>query len=77
MISFSPPLQDCDKSIELDPSFIKAYLRKAMVHRGMGQTSKAQTTYEKALELDPNCAEALEGYRNCSIQRYKTKSYIR
>ena len=33
----------------------------------MGQTSKAQSTYEKALELDPQCAEALEGYRNCSI----------
>ena len=33
----------------------------------MGQTSKAQSTYEKALELDPQCSEALEGYRNCSI----------
>lgn len=68
-VSFLPNFQDCDKAIELDPTFIKAYLRKAKVHIGMGQTSKAQATYEKALELDPNCAEALEGYRSCSIQR--------
>ena len=70
LMSFDLALKDCDQSIGLDPSFIKAYLRKAMVHRGMGQTSKAQSTYEKALELDSNCSEALEGYRNCSIQRY-------
>ena len=36
----------------------------------MGQTSKAQSAYEKALELDPQCSEALEGYRNCSIQTH-------
>ena len=38
-----------------------------MVHRGMSQSSKARDAYEKALELDPNCAEALEGFRACSI----------
>lgn len=36
----------------------------------MGQTSKAQSTYERALELDPNCGEAMEGYRNCSMQAH-------
>ena len=28
---------------------------------------KAQSAYEKALELDPNCAEALEGFRAISM----------
>jgi hypothetical protein len=37
---------------------------------GMGQTSKAQSTYEKALEIDPACQEALDGYRNCSMQSH-------
>ena len=42
LMSFDLALKDCDKAIELDPEFIKAYLRKAMVHRGMGQTSECQ-----------------------------------
>ena len=33
LMSFDLALKDCDKAIELDPKFIKAYLRKAMVHR--------------------------------------------
>ena len=66
MISVS--LQDCDKAIELEPTFVKAYLRKAKVLQGMSQPSKAIAAYEKVLEMDPNCTEAVEGYKNCSIQ---------
>lgn len=36
----------------------------------MGKSSQAQSAYEKALELDPNCQEAIDGYRACSIQSY-------
>jgi len=70
LMSFDLSLKDCDKAIELDPKFIKAFLRKANAQKGMGQTSRAKTTYEKALELDPQCSEALEGYRNCSIETH-------
>jgi stress-induced-phosphoprotein 1 len=58
----------CFRCIELEPTFVKAYLRKAKVHAGIGQSSKAMAAYEKALELDPNCAEAVEGYKACAIQ---------
>lgn len=34
----------------------------------MQQHSKALNAYQKALELDPSNAEALEGYRACSTQ---------
>ena len=61
-------MQDCDKAIELEPTFVKAYLRKAKVLQGMSQPSKAIAAYEKVLEMDPNCTEAVEGYKNCSIQ---------
>lgn len=50
---------------------------QAMVLRGMGQTSKAQSTYEKALELDPNCGEALEGYKTCAIQSNSNPEEVR
>jgi len=66
LMSFDLALKDCDKCIELDSSFLKAYLRKGKVLQGMGQHSKAVDVYQKALELDANSSEALEGYRICS-----------
>jgi len=67
LMSFDLALKDCDMCIELEPTFVKAYLRKAKACQAMGQTSKAMSAFEKALEIDPNCTEALEGYKNCSI----------
>jgi len=70
LMSFDLALADCESSIKMDPTFVKAYLRKAKVLQGMGQQSKVRAVYEKALELDPNCGEAIEGYKNASIQNY-------
>ena len=70
LMSFDLALADCESSIKMDPAFVKAYLRKAKVLQGMGQQSKVRAVYEKALELDPNCGEAIEGYKNCSIQSH-------
>ena len=70
LMAFDLALADCESSIKMDPSFVKAYLRKAKVLQGMGQNSKVKAVYEKALEIDPNCGEAIEGYRNCSIQSH-------
>merc|ERR1712183_670717 len=61
LMSFDLAIKDCDKCIELDSSFLKAYLRKGKVLQGMGQHSKAVDVYQKALELDNNSSEALEG----------------
>jgi stress-induced-phosphoprotein 1 len=66
-MSFDLALKDCDKAIELDGQFVKAFLRKAMVLKGMGQISKAQAIYEKVLEMDANCSEAMDGFRACSM----------
>lgn len=33
----------------------------------MQQQSKALSAYQKALEIDPSNAEAVEGYRSCSV----------
>ena len=33
-MSFDLSLKDCEKAIELDPKFIKAYLRKANAQKG-------------------------------------------
>lgn len=43
----------------------------------MQQHSKALSTYQKALELDPSNAEALDGYRACSTQLNSNPEEVR
>jgi len=69
LTAFDLALKDCDKSIEQDPNFVKAYLRKGNVLKAMGQIQKAMEVYEKAMELDPNSAEAKQGYRDCAVRQ--------
>ncbi|KAL7676376.1 hypothetical protein ACOME3_002630 [Neoechinorhynchus agilis] len=61
LMEFEMSLKDCDKCIELDPKFIKAYLRKGSALIALRQYARAQSAYEGALELDPSCQEARDG----------------
>ncbi|KOB79182.1 Hsc70/Hsp90-organizing protein HOP [Operophtera brumata] len=55
LAAFDLGLKDCEQCLKLDSKFIKGWIRKGKI-------------LQKALELDPNNAEALEGYRACSTQ---------
>lgn len=66
LAAFDLGLKDCDKCIELDDKFVKGYIRKGKVLQGMQQPYKALSAYQKAIEIDPTNAEALESYRTCS-----------
>lgn len=68
LAAFDLGLKDCDKCCELDPSFIKGYIRKGHILQGMQQSSKAIAAFQKALELDPNNSEAIQGYRSCTLE---------
>merc|ERR1719507_1276197 len=72
--AFDLTIKDCDSSIALDPTFVKAYLRKANVLKAMGQSQKAMEVYTKALELDPNSDEAKNGYKDCAVRQYSNRS---
>lgn len=67
LAAFDLGLKDCETCLKLDPKFLKGWIRKGKILQGMQQQSKAIGAYEKALELDASNAEALEGYRQCSI----------
>uniref|UniRef100_A0A1L8DU50 Stress-induced-phosphoprotein 1 n=1 Tax=Nyssomyia neivai TaxID=330878 RepID=A0A1L8DU50_9DIPT len=67
LAAFDLGLRDCDTCVRLDDKFIKGWIRKGKILQGMQQQSKALQAYQKALELDPSNAEALEGYRNCTM----------
>ncbi|XP_055712961.1 stress-induced-phosphoprotein 1 [Phlebotomus papatasi] len=67
LAAFDLGLKDCETCVKLDDKFIKGWIRKGKILQGMQQQSKALQAYQKALELDPSNAEALEGYRTCTM----------
>ncbi|CAK1540789.1 unnamed protein product [Leptosia nina] len=77
LAAFDLGLRDCDQCCKLDPKFIKGWVRKGKILQGMQQHSKALNAYQKALELDPSNAEALEGYRACSTQLNSNPEEVR
>jgi len=64
LMEFGLAMSDCDKCIELNPQFIKGYLRKAAVLK-IDKPVEAKAVYEKALEIDPSNAEAKQGLAHC------------
>nr|AAB49720.1 transformation-sensitive protein homolog [Acanthamoeba castellanii] len=56
-------VKDCDKAIELSPTFVKAYTRKGHCQFFMKQYHKCLETYEQGLKVEPNNEELNEGLR--------------
>lgn len=77
LAAFDLGLKDCDTCVKLDEKFIKGWIRKGKILQGMQQASKALTAYQKALELDASNAEALEGYRQCSMAVHSNPAEVR
>lgn len=67
LAAFDLGLKDCETCTSLDEKFIKGWIRKGKILQGMQQASKALGAYQKAIEIDPNNAEALDGYRSCTV----------
>ncbi|CAH8626572.1 unnamed protein product [Heterobilharzia americana] len=61
LMEFSLAVSDCNTCIELDPKFIKGYLRKGAACNAMKDFTQARKAFRKALELDSDCTEASEG----------------
>ncbi|XP_011168268.1 stress-induced-phosphoprotein 1 [Solenopsis invicta] len=77
LAAFDLGLKDCEKVVELDPKFIKGWIRKGKILQAMQQQGKALTAYQKALELDPQNSEALEGYRSCAMSASSNPEEVR
>lgn len=57
-------LADCDKALEIEPKFLKAFTRKGYCHFIMKEYHKALEMYNEALKIDPGNQDALEGKRS-------------
>lgn len=77
LAAFDLGLKDCDMCLKLDEKFIKGWIRKGKILQGMQQPSKALAAYQKALEVDSSNAEALEGYRTCTMAVHSNPEEVR
>ena len=50
---YDQAVNDCTKAIELDPNYVKAYLRRAHAYTLMEKHQEAVWDYDKAKSLDP------------------------
>jgi len=67
LMEFNMALKDCDKCIELDPTFIKGHIRKGHICIALKNYQKAIEVFEKAQSLDSSNQEAVEGYRQAMM----------
>jgi stress-induced-phosphoprotein 1 len=67
LMEFNMAVSDCDKCIEKDPKFVKAYIRKGHALLAMRDTPRAAKAFEDALELDPNAQEARDGFMRAQM----------
>lgn len=68
LMEFRLALKDSEEGIKLDPNFIKCYLRKGHALMAMKDLGQAMAAFGKALEIDSNCQEAIDGYRQCTVR---------
>uniref|UniRef100_A0ACD6ADY7 Uncharacterized protein n=1 Tax=Avena sativa TaxID=4498 RepID=A0ACD6ADY7_AVESA len=64
--NLSEGLEDAEKCIELDPTFLKGYLRKANAQFLMDNYDSALATYIEGLKCDPNSPAVIDGLRRCA-----------
>ncbi|KAK2708947.1 hypothetical protein QYM36_014541 [Artemia franciscana] len=77
LAAFDLGLKDCEKCLEIDPKFTKAWIRKGKILQGMQQYTKASAAYQSAIELDANASEAVEGYRQCVMAASSNPEEVR
>jgi len=61
-------LKDAEKAIELDPTFVKAWVRKATCHSLHKEYHKAMEAYQKGLDLEPGNKECTDGLQKTMMQ---------
>lgn len=76
LLSFPDAVKDCDKAIELDPTFIRAYIRKANSQLLMKEYSQVMETLNAAREKDlslggKNINEIDQLYNKAMSQRFQ------
>lgn len=56
-------ISDCTKAIELNPSYVKAYIRRAQLYEETDKLDEALEDFKKVLTIDASHTEANHAIR--------------
>lgn len=62
LTSFNEAKGDCEKALDLDPKYVKAWSRLAAIQCLMKEYHKAMKSYETGIAIDPSNAECKDGH---------------
>ena len=54
-------MKDAEKAVEIDPKFIKGWVRKGKCHQMMKEYHKALEAYDKGLAIDASNKDCIDG----------------
>ncbi|KAF7694584.1 Small glutamine-rich tetratricopeptide repeat-containing protein beta [Cucumispora dikerogammari] len=63
LLKWDEAIADCEKAIEINSSFVKAYIRLGALYSLNGDKSKSKANYNRALSLDPENLTASEALK--------------
>jgi len=69
-LDYGRALSDINKALELDPKYVKAWVRKGNIEMVLKQYHKSIRSFMHGLEIDPEDAACQEGVR-------KTQEHVR
>jgi len=67
-MDFNGAKTQIEKALELDPKYVKAWVRKGDLEVMVKEQHKALDSYKRGLELDPDNAACKEGLRKATYQ---------
>ena len=68
IMDFSGAKRQIDEALELDPKYVKAWVRKGDIEFVVKDFHKAMESYKKGLEIDPENKACMEGLRKVQMQ---------
>jgi tetratricopeptide (TPR) repeat protein len=63
MAHWQGALEDLQACLNIEPTFVKAYIRLGKVYHVLKRYDKAMESYDKGLLMDPKCTDLIEGRR--------------
>ena len=67
---FNDAKREVDKSLEIDPTYVKAWAKKCDIESFMKEYHKAQESYKAGLQLEPDNALCKKGLQEVSMKIY-------
>lgn len=65
-------VDDCNQALELDPSYLKALLRRAQLYMNLEKYEEAVRDYEKAHQMDDENSDTVQKLRNAKLEHKKS-----